>query len=214
MSEPKCSKCEKLFNSADALAMHAQAKHPQHHKKPLLTIRQKKKIRNWAMVLVVLGLLIWGFTVLFNKEQSSPSLKIDLSPEKVQQIPPGAVHWHPVLTILINGKQITIPPDVGHGTGKVVDVHLSGMRMSPTHTHESDGTIHIENNNPSSKPETVTLGYFFYVWGKVFNPTCIFEHCTNKGTLQMFVNGKENTEFEKYIMRDKDHIKIEYTSNE
>ena len=77
------------------------------------------------------------------------------------------------LKILIDGENVPIPDDIGYGTGLTVDTDLSEVRMSPTHTHESDGTIHLENNNPSSKPETVTLGYFFYVWDKQFNSSCI-----------------------------------------
>ncbi len=126
-------------------------------------------------------------------------------------IPRGETHWHPHLTIIINGEEVLLPDDIGYGTGRVIDTHLSGMEMSPTHTHESDGTIHIENRNPAEKPETLTLGYFFYVWNKTFNANCIFDYCTDKGTLTMSVNGKPNTEFEKYIMRDKDIIVIEYT---
>ena len=85
------------------------------------------------------------------------------------------------------------------------------MRMSPTHTHESDGTIHLENNMPWQKPETLTLGYFFKVWGKNFSSSCIFEYCNNKnGILTMTANGKENFEFDKYMMHDKDEIIIEY----
>lgn len=132
---------------------------------------------------------------------------------KEANIPKGNIHWHPKLTILIDGEQILIPDNIGYGTGKVVDTQLSGMRMSPTHTHESDGTIHIENINPAKKPETLTMGYFFYVWDNEFNSECIFEYCTDKGVLEMTVNGNENMEFENYIMRDGDNIRIEYTTN-
>lgn len=125
-------------------------------------------------------------------------------------IPIGDTHWHPKLTIRIDGEEVPIPDDIGVGTGRVVDTELSGMDMSPTHTHESDGTIHIENTNPSAKPETLTLGYFFYVWEKPLSSTCIFEHCTTNGTLKMYVNGVENTEFGDYIMHDGDDILIEY----
>lgn len=210
MVEHKCHGCEKSFNSADALMMHNKSKHPElvpKEKKPL----PFKKIKRWGIAFIIVGLLIWGIVALV-PENNVRELNVDLPPEKSQQIPPGAVHWHPILTILIDGKQMTIPPNLGSGTGKIVDTHLSGMRMSPTHTHGSDGTIHVENNNPSSKPETVTLGYVFYVWDKTFNSTCIFEYCTDKGTLKITVNGKENTDFENYIMQDKDQIKIEYES--
>ena len=111
-----------------------------------------------------------------------------------------------------DGEITQIPSNIGISVGKIVDTDLSGMRMSATHTHETDGTIHLENNNPSKKPESLTLGYFFYVWDKQFSSSCIFEYCTDKGELKMYVNGKENAEFENYIMRDKDEILIEYTS--
>ena len=84
--------------------------------------------------------------------------------------------------------------------------------MSPTHTHDGTGEIHLENNNPRSKPETMTLGYFFYVWDKPFNSTCIFSYCADKGTLNMSINGKESTEFQNYLMHDKDDILISYAS--
>ncbi|NQV92010.1 hypothetical protein HQ489_06060 [Candidatus Woesearchaeota archaeon] len=158
--------------------------------------------------LVILGMLIGIFLIASNKEQ-----KLSSNDEEIT-IPKGGVHLHPKLTIIVDGEQILIPPNIGSGIGKIIDTDLSGMQMSPTHTHESDGTIHIENNNPISKPETLTLGYFFFVWDETFNSTCIFENCTDKGTLKMYVNGKESTEFGDYIMQDEDNIRIEYQSNE
>ncbi|MBI4151958.1 hypothetical protein HY496_03220 [Candidatus Woesearchaeota archaeon] len=127
-------------------------------------------------------------------------------------IPMGTTHWHPKLTIKIDGEIIPIPPDIGSGTGRIIDTHLSGMNMSPTHTHEDDGTIHLENLDPSQKPETLTLGYFFYVWDKPFSSMCIFEYCTTEGILRMYVNGQRNEEYGQYIMRDGDDIVIEYIS--
>ena len=167
-------------------------------------MKKKNIIVGLVFVLFVFGIFYFIFgeksqTVILNGKEVS--------------IPKGNTHWHPKLTILINGEKILIPDDIGYRTGKTVDTHLSGMKMSPTHTHESDGTIHIENNNPASKPETLTLGYFFYVWDKNFSSECIFEYCTNKGTLKMFVNGEENTDFGDYIMQDDDDILIEYTTS-
>jgi hypothetical protein len=131
-----------------------------------------------------------------------------------QDVVGHGVHLHPKLTIIIDGDNFLLPDDIGVRTGKIIDTHLSGMKMSPTHTHESDGTIHIENNNPDSKPETLTLGYFFEVWDKTFSPECIFEYCINEGTLKMIVNGEENFEYGNYIMKDKDDILIEYITKE
>lgn len=214
MKEHICDACQRSFTSAEAIGMHDKSKHPEQYKKPLLTIHQRKKTRNWVIAAIMLGLLAWGTIALLLNESPSSFPDITLEDGQIQQIPPGAVHWHPNLEIIIDGKKITIPSDLGYGTGKTVDTHLSGMRMSPIHTHESTGKIHLENSNPSSKPETVTLGYLFYVWEKEFNKSCIFEYCTDTGTLTMTVNGQESAEFEKYIMHDNDDIKIEYASGD
>ncbi|MEK6951853.1 MAG: hypothetical protein AABX29_02455 [Nanoarchaeota archaeon] len=173
---------------------------------------KKIKIRNWVILFGFVGLLIFGVYGIIQKNEIK-ELNVNV-PENITGIPQGAIHWHPRLTIIINNEEVRIPTNIGINIGKIVDTYLSGMRMSPTHTHEADGTIHLENDNPSKKPETLTLGYFFYVWGKQFNSSCVFEYCTDKGELKMYVNGEENTEFENYIMKDKDDLKLEYTSNE
>ncbi|PIN81887.1 hypothetical protein COV11_00845 [Candidatus Woesearchaeota archaeon CG10_big_fil_rev_8_21_14_0_10_30_7] len=214
VEKTRCEICDKEFNSEDSLNMHNKSKHFELYKPPKkkLTSQQKKKIRNWLIFLVFAILLGWGLFVSIKNNQSKVDLSVELSEGKKSEVPSGSVHWHPKISIIIDGEQVSIPSDLGYGTGKMVDTHLSGMRMSPIHTHDSGGTIHLENNNPSSKPETLSLGYFFYVWNKTFNSTCIFEYCTDKGSLKLFVNGKENFEFENYLMRDKDQIRIEYKS--
>ena len=125
----------------------------------------------------------------------------------------GPIHWHPKLTILINGKQVVIPANIGINIGNNIDNQISGMMMSPIHTHDTTGTLHIESQNPSAKPETLTIGYFINdVWGKKFDSVCIFDYCTDKGTIKMLVNGKENKEFGNYSMKDGDEIVIEFES--
>lgn len=205
----RCDLCNREFKDVEGLAMHNKAKHPElvpKEKKPLSI----KKIRNWAIFIVIMVFIIWGVISLI-PENNVKELNVNIDGKSIN-IPAGAVHWHPKLIIKINGEVTPIPTNIGSTIGRVVDAELSGMRMSPTHTHETDGTIHLENNNPSKKPETLTLGYFFYVWDKPFNSTCIFEYCIDKGELKMYVNGEENNEFENYIMKDKDEILIEYTS--
>ena len=160
------------------------------------------KIKPIYIAIIVIVAVFIVFILLFK----SPSQSNNTS-----GVPQQPVHWHPKLKIIIKGEEQFIPPNIGISIGNNMDNQISGMRMSPTHTHESDGTIHLENNRPWQKPETLTLGYFFKVWGKNFNSSCIFEYCNNEnGTLTMTVNGKPNFEFEKYVMRDKDKIIIEY----
>jgi len=65
-----------------------------------------------------------------------------------------AEHYHPHLRIVIDGAEVPVPPNIG--------VDPSSGAMSALHTHEGDGTIHIEAD---SVGEVFTLGQFFTQWG-------------------------------------------------
>ena len=58
----------------------------------------------------------------------------------------------------------------------------------------------------------MSLGYFFYLWKKPFNETCILDKCTNidGGKLHMYVDGNESFEFENYVFKGEEEIKIIY----
>ena len=59
------------------------------------------------------------------------------------------------------------------------------------------------------KESDLRLGRFFEIWGKTFSQDCIFDKCAGpQNQLTMLINGKENFEFESYIMRDGDKIEI------
>lgn len=119
----------------------------------------------------------------------------------------GQLHWHPKLFIMINGEKQYIPKNIGITIGKIIDIEASGMRMSPMHTHEDDGTIHMEQIKPTDR--TLRLGYLFEVWDRRFDSDCIFEYCNDGNrTVKMFVNGQPNFEFDNY--RPKDKISIVY----
>lgn len=106
------------------------------------------------------------------------------------------MHWHSDLTITILGEKQEIPIDVG-----LDSVH------KPIHTHE-DKRVHMEFSD-TVKESDIALGQFFKNWGKTFNKDCIFDKCNGaEGQVRMVVNGKENSEFERYIMKDNDKIDI------
>ena len=65
-----------------------------------------------------------------------------------------AEHYHPHLRIVIDGTDIPVPPNIG--------VDPATGAMSALHTHEGDGTIHIEAD---TEGEAFTLGQFFTQWG-------------------------------------------------
>lgn len=73
-----------------------------------------------------------------------------------------AEHYHPQLRIFINGAEVPVPANIG--------VDPSTGAMSAVHTHEEDGTIHIEADTTG---EVFTLGQLFTQWGVQLTPTQI-----------------------------------------
>ncbi len=70
-----------------------------------------------------------------------------------------AEHYHPQLRIIIDGAEVPVPPNIG--------VDPATGAMSALHTHEGDGTIHIEAD---SVGEAFTLGQLFTQWGVALTP--------------------------------------------
>lgn len=111
----------------------------------------------------------------------------------------NGLHWHVTLNIKIKGEDVAIPAGIGLGA-----VH------NPIHTHDPDDVVHLEFDGIVKK-EDVALKNFFKVWGKDFSKESILGNKTGDGgTVKMFINGKENTEFENYLMQDGDKIEIVY----
>ena len=71
-----------------------------------------------------------------------------------------AEHYHPQLRIVINGDNIQVPANIG--------VDPATGAMSALHTHEADGTIHIEADTAG---QVFTLGQLFTQWGVQLTPT-------------------------------------------
>ena len=100
------------------------------------------------------------------------------------------LHWHPTLEIYVKGEKLEIPENIGIGA-----VH------QPMHTHDDLPAIHLEFGGLVREKELM-LGQFFKNWGKD-----MYSFGTN---MRMIVNGKENTEYENYIMQDGDKIELRY----
>jgi hypothetical protein len=112
----------------------------------------------------------------------------------------SGLHWHSELRIFVKGKEQDLPANIGVGL-----VH------NPIHTHERGGPIHLEFQRGLVTIGDLRLREFFKAWGKRFDRDCIFEYCNApEGAVRMFVNGNENQEFERYVMKDGDKIEIAY----
>jgi len=145
-----------------------------------------KTIVIWLIVLGIAALIVWAIA-------SAPK-----TPEE-EIISRNGIHFHPEISIVINGEKQEIPATIGLGA-----VH------NPIHTHDLDGVIHLEFGG-IVRENDIRLGQFFSVWKKEFSSECIFDFCNGSdGTVRMIVNTEENTEFESYIMQDGDKIEIQF----
>jgi len=94
-----------------------------------------------------------------------------------------AEHYHPKLRIIIDGTDVPIPANIG--------VDPTTGAMSALHTHEGDGTIHIEAD---SVGEVFTLGQLFTQWGVALNRQQIGGARAKPGEqVQLTSNGAEVT---------------------
>lgn len=132
------------------------------------------------------------------------------------------MHIHPKVQIIVDGRQVTIPANIGINWNLWNDRSLErlGMPMpdmrdmpfmSPLHNHDTSGIIHVE----STVIRNYTLGEFFDVWGVPFNEHCILDRCG--GSIVMFVNGVKfesgSRDFRELIFVDGQEIRIEYRSS-
>ena len=109
------------------------------------------------------------------------------------------MHIHPQLNVMVNGKAITVPEKIGIDNSLYKDHSLDrfGVQgISPLHTHDSKGTIHVE----SSVNRDYTLGEFLDVWGGLY---------TNGKTVKATVNGQPVSDWRNHILKDKEQISLE-----
>ena len=90
----------------------------------------------------------------------------------------STLHIHQHLDLVINGAPVVVPADIG--------VNEAAGFISPLHTHDASGVMHIESNIVRD----FTLGQFFDVWGVRFTRDCIGGYCASAtGSLKVYVNG-------------------------
>src|SRR5499433_3938616 len=70
-----------------------------------------------------------------------------------------AVHHHAHLDVMVNGRSVPVPADIG--------IDEVRQLISPLHTHDDTGVIHIE----SAGEMPFTLGQFFAEWGQPLRAT-------------------------------------------
>lgn len=107
-------------------------------------------------------------------------------------------HIHPQISVSVSGQSSIVPENVGIDKILWKDHTLDkyGMQgMSPLHTHDSSGTIHVE----SLVERDYTLGEFLDVWGGL----------DTDNTVKAIVNGQPLPDWRNHILEDKEQINLE-----
>jgi hypothetical protein len=97
---------------------------------------------------------------------------LDLPAEGVAQ------HLHVPLYVYVDGEAVTVPTNLG----------ISASAVSPLHTHDELGTLHVE----SAAVQDFTLGQAFDVWGVRLDADCLGGYCGSGDVqLRVFSGGQE-----------------------
>ena len=151
------------------------------------------------VVLSVLGVAICILFLLMS--QSTPELNAQ---ESIANKTSNKIimHIHANLSVTVNGKSLIVPNGIGinsslwkdhsldrFGTGQNANIFgLITPAMSPLHTHDSSGTIHVE----STEYRNYTLGQFLNIWGIPLQGSKI----------NLLTDGNSTENYDNYILKD------------
>jgi hypothetical protein len=107
-------------------------------------------------------------------------------------------HVHAHLDVFVDGQPVEIPGGVGieitdpavqsfgSGYGGIPEEGCEQPCISPLHTHDPDGVVHVEAPSEAQ----FTLGQFFVEMGIRLDESCVDEFCTPDVPWEVFVNGE------------------------
>jgi len=141
---------------------------------------------------------------------------LQTAPELSAQVPAGnktgndiVMHTHCSLNVTVNGKSVVVPNGVGinstlwndhsldkFGTErKVTTFGMISPAMSPLHTHDSSGIIHVE----STEYRNYTLGDFLNIWGLPLEGR----------EISLIINGNSTENSTSHVLKDMEKMVLE-----
>lgn len=159
---------------------------------------QKRHLFLYAGIgFVAIGVASAVFIYLFVYQPSTNQTKFTL--EEVHADPKLVMHDHVSLAITVNGEQIVVPEGIGINPELWKDHTLDtyGPRgLSPMHTHDTSGIIHIE----STANREYTFGEFLQIWG------------IDTGKITgVTVDGNEVSDYKDHVMKRGEKLQMEMT---
>jgi hypothetical protein len=127
-------------------------------------------------------------------------------------------HVHAHLDVFVNGHPVEIPGGIGieitdpavqsfgsTGYGGIPEAGCEQVCISPLHTHDVDGVIHIE----APSEARFTLGQFFVELAVRLDASCVDEYCTPDTPVAVFVDGQRHSgNPADIVLRDRQEIAI------
>ena len=122
-----------------------------------------------------------------------------LSAMGLPQLNEQIFHIHAAVRVYVNGKKVTIPPNVG--------LDQATRTYSPLHTHDTTGIIHEE----ADRQYDFTLGQLFAVWGVKLSTDQIGPYKVGGGNvLEVYDNGTRATDPVNLVMQAHDTVVVAY----
>lgn len=147
-------------------------------------------LKSLAVIALVLLLLFVGYAAFFSQQRETIGVV-------------GGVHEHANLLVVFDGQILNLSQQ---------NYTTSEGRVLSNFIHLHDGNGGVLHKHASG----VTLEYLFDSLDMAFNETCFVTDdgvasCTNtEKRLAMYVNGRENTQYQHYEPQDLDRILIVY----
>ena len=88
-------------------------------------------------------------------------------------------HIHSHLDVFVDGESTPVPKNLG--------IDLANSVLSPLHTHDDSGLIHVEND----KETEFRLGQLFTEWDVRLDAECIGSYCRTTTPVKYYVDGEE-----------------------
>lgn len=165
--------------------------------KSFFALGRRRRKRNIMIIIpIVIGVIATVVGLSFMPGVTSPGNKM-------------ALHSHVSLNLTVNGQPLTVPEHIGMvQAGKGEDPLLFGDHsldkfgmtgMSPLHTHDASGTIHVESNTVRD----FTLGELLEIWQGLN---------VNGKTVIASVDGKPVSDFRNILLKDGETIKLDMSS--
>lgn len=171
--------------------------------------KKHRKFRTSPLIIgVAIGILIIGlaYSVATFYQKGGEKGFIVCGPEGCEL----AAHWHSQLEMSVCGEPFHLPLEAGD--------------LNKQHTHKERDRLHFhaliktdEKGTKLLEPDKVRLGELFDFLGIRFTNECFGEYCNGDscpdgtvGNLTMNVNGVPNIQYDDYVWKDGDVIKIAF----